>query len=315
MRTVLPAVLTLLPLLMAGPTLAQAASLLTNGGFAEPGDGLAAGWSLELGVGTATAAREDAGGPDGRPCLAVTMPAQGQSDLRTTAGYVELKPDAAYLLTAAIRATNAAGGSHSAELQWFSETAYLARDTAAATVADRWTRVAVGPVRPPEGAKRVIVLLRCYAPGTYAFADIGLWEVGSVPPNVLANPSFESDGNGDGLPDAWEPSGEGARVDTQGARTGQLNVRAEAGAGWRQTGIPVTPATRYELVAATRGDEFGRELRLAVEWTNQQGEALGSEEFTDQTWTGWQVKTLRAVSPPNAARAAAVLQNRGAGTV
>ncbi|MBM3499791.1 MAG: hypothetical protein FJX74_14115, partial [Armatimonadetes bacterium] len=114
-------------------------SLLTNGDFTDPGDGLAAGWHLEAAIGGGTAARREGGGVDDGPHVEVTMPEKGQSDVRP-GGYVTLKPGAAYLLTASVKASNAAGGSHSAELQWFSDQGYLSRDAAGATVADKWAR-------------------------------------------------------------------------------------------------------------------------------------------------------------------------------
>jgi hypothetical protein len=289
--------------------------LLRNGGFDEAGEGLAAGWVLQADVARATAVRRETGGADGGAYVEVTRADKGQCDVRPAAGYVDLKPDAAYLLTAAVKASNAAGGSHSAELQWFGEQGFISRDAAGATVADKWTRVAVGPVKPPESAKRVIVLLRCYEPGTYGFDLVGLWEVGAMPANVLRNPGFESDGDGDGVPDAWTPSGQGARAEAEGAKTGQVNARAEQGAAWRQPDVPVTPSARYELSAATRADEFGREFRLAIEWLGTAGEALGGEELKDQTTKGWQMKTLRATAPAGAARATIVLENAGPGTV
>lgn len=303
----------LLTALCAGACLAQD-SLLTNGDFSDPGDGLAAGWRLEAAIGGGTATRRETGGVEGGAYIEITMPEKGQSDVRT-GGYVTLKPDTAYLLTASVRATNVAGGSHSAELQWFSDQGFISRDAAGATAADRWVRVAVGPVKPPTGATRVIVLLRCYDVGVYGYDSVGLWEVGETPANVLRNPGFESDGDGDGLPDAWTPPGEGARADSEGAKSGQLSARAEAGATWRQTGVPVTPSAKYELQAATRADQFGREFRLAIEWLSAQDEPLGVEEMRDQTWEGWQGKTLRATAPATAARATISLGNTAEGVV
>ncbi|MBM3474752.1 MAG: hypothetical protein FJX75_15925 [Armatimonadetes bacterium] len=300
--------------LSSAPCLAQT-NLLTNGTFDDAGDGLAAGWMLQADVAQATAVRQATGGADGGAYVEVTRPERGQCDVRPTAGFVNLKPDTAYLLTVSVKTSNAAGDSHLAELQWFAEGGFISRTAAGATLADKWARVAVGPVAPPPGATRVIVLLRCYEPGTYGFDSVALWEVGAVPPNVLRNPGFESDGDGDGVPDAWTPSGEGARADADGAKTGQLNARTEPGASWRQAGVAITPSAKYELTASTRADEFGREFRLAIEWLAAGGEALGTAEMKDQTWKGWQVKTLRTAAPPNAARANIVLENTGPGTV
>jgi len=299
----------------AGVSTGQAGNLLSNGSFEEVGEGSAAGWVLQADVRDATAARQATGGADGRAYVEVTRAEKGQCDLRPAAGYVDLKPDTAYLLAAAVKASNPAKGSHAAELQWFGEQGFISRDAAGATVADKWTRVAVGPVKPPEGAKRVIVLLRCYEPGTYAFDTVGLWETQAMPANVLRNPGFESDGDGDGVPDAWEPSGEGATVEPNEPKSGQLCVRTDAGAHWRQRGFPVTPSAKYEFSTATRADEFGREFRLAIEWLTADGEALGTAELKDQTWKGWQVKTLRATAPPAADRATVTIENPGAGTV
>ena len=302
-------------LALAACAYAQPDSLLTNGGFDDAGGDPASGWELRSEVDGATAGRQDAGGVDGGPYIEVTMPAKGQSDVRPSAGGVTLEPDTGYLLTIAVRASNAAEGSHSAELQWFGEQGYITRHEAGATVTDKWTRVAVGPVAPPEGATRVIVLLRCYEPGTYAFDSVGLWEVGAMPANALRNAGFESDGDGDGAPDAWEPQGEGATTDTEGAKSGQLNARAEGAASWRQRDVPVTPSAKYELSAATRADEFGRDLRIAIEWLTAAGDPAGTEELTDQTWKGWQAKTLRATAPAAASHATVVLESSGEGTV
>jgi hypothetical protein len=300
--------------LSSAPCAAQG-NLVTNGTFDDTGDGLAAGWMLQADVAQATAVHRETGGVDGGAYVEVTRTERGQCDVRPTAGFVNVKPDAAYLLTVSVKTSNPAGDSHLAELQWFGEGGFISRSAAGATVADKWTRVAVGPVTPPQGATRVIVLLRCYEPGTYGFDSVGLWEVGALPPNVLRNPGFESDGDGDSVPDAWTPSGEGARADADGAKTGQVNARTEAGASWRQADVPVTPSAKYELAASTRADEFGREFRLVIEWLGTGGETLGAAEMKDQTWKEWQGKTLRATAPANAARANIVLENTGPGTV
>ena len=149
-RTMLWAALPTVTLaLSSGPSAGQAANLLTNGSLNEAGEGLAKGWMLQADVGRSSATRPDTGGADGGPYVEVTLAEKGQCDVRPTAGSVDLRPDVAYLLTAAVKASNAASGSHAAELQWFGEQGFISRDAAQATVAGRWTRVAVGPVKPP----------------------------------------------------------------------------------------------------------------------------------------------------------------------
>ena len=292
------------------------ADLLPNPGFDDPGEGLAAGWTLQSDVGTATATRVDEEGP----FLRVERADKGQADLRPAAGSIPVRGTQAYLLTVRIRSSNVAEASHYAELQWFGPAGFLSRDTGAAHVADRWVTVAVGPVRPPDGATSVAVLLRCYEPGLYDFDDVQLVEVEPMPSNLLTNPGFESDGDGDGAPDAWTLTPAGATWDAESPWTGARSIRlqrpaADAPAAHiRQDTVRVEPGRVYELSAGVKSDVFGRELRLAVEWTKGP-QVLETAEFRDQTFQAWQRKTLRATSPAEADAANVILELVSDGTI
>jgi hypothetical protein len=170
------------------------------------------------------------------------------------------------------------------------------------------------------------VLLRCYAPGTYAFDSLRI-EQGPAPgrgSQVLRNGGFDSDADGNGLPDTWTPQAAetgtlawDAEVQQSGGHSVRIRRPAEAtgpSPAWLQEGIPVTPALRYEFSAATRADTFGRELRLAVEWL-QGGKTIAVEELKDQTTEGWQRKSLRVLAPPAAEQARVLLQALSGGTV
>ena len=297
-------------------------SLLTNGSFEEAGDqGPAEGWRLSADVGDApTVARMTDDGAQRGAFVRVSRTDDGQADVRPVAELAPVEQDKSYLLTARLRVSNAKPGSHSVELQWFGGGRYLGRATAAATVADTWVQVAAGPVAPPEGCTRAIVLLRCYAPGDYDFDDLGLWAVQAMPENLIKNPGFESDADGSGVPDDWAPSPEGTQWDAEVAATGphsaKLTRPGESGPvpAWRQNGVPVEPGRRCELSAAVRCDVFGRDFRMAVEWTAG-GEIISTDEMSDQTTTGWQRKTLRAIVPAGADRANVVMELLSDGTL
>ena len=306
---------------VAMPAMA-ADSLLTNGSFEEAGDqGLPGGWRLSADVGDApTVARmTDEGGHLGA-FVRLSRTSDGQADVRPVAGFVAVDQNASYLLTARLRVSNTAPGSHGVELQWFGGGRYLGRATVAAAVADTWVQVATGPVAPPEGCTRAVVLLRCYAPGSYDFDDVGLWAVPGMPQNLLKNSGFESDADGNGLPDDWVPSPETAKWDAEMAATGSFSVTLtrQGGAGqvaaWRQDGLPVEPGRRCELSAAVRCDVFGRDFCMTVEWMAR-GEIIDTEKMSDQTTTGWQRKTLRAIVPPRADRANVVFELLSEGTL
>jgi len=320
------AVVFFLTLAFAGAAAAEG-NLLPNGTFETADAQLAEGWSFQADVGEAQGTRQEKGGVDDSACLEATRAKAGQCDFRPVAGMISVKPDAAYLLTCSVRTSNPAGGSHSIELQWFGPNGFISRDNAGANVAGKWVRVAVGPVAAPKGADRVIPLLRCYAEGTYGFDSVVLWEVPPLPKNSLQNPGFESDGDGDGVPDGWQPAiGQGAPADAAAwdgtvARTGQHSVRlalpagaANARGSWVQREVPVTPSTRCELSAAVNSDRFGREVRIAVEWMKN-GEVLSIDELKDQTSASWQRKTLRALVPPEVDRANVIVELCGEGTV
>jgi len=297
-------------------------SLLTNGSFEEAGDqGLAEGWRLCADVGdapTVTRITDEGGHPGAFVRLSRTS--DGQADVRPVAGFVAVDQDASYLLTARLRVSNAAPGSHGVELQWFGDGRYLGRATVAAAVADTWVQVATGPVAPPKGCTRAVVLLRCYAPGSYDFDDIDLWAVPGMPDSLLKNSGFESDADGNGVPDDWVPSPGTAKWDAEMAATGSHSValtrQGEAGqvAAWRQDGVPVEPGRRCELSAAVRCDVFGRNFCMTVEWMAR-GEIIDTDKMSDQTTTGWQRKTLRAIVPPGADRANVVFELRSEGTL
>ena len=296
--------------------------LLTNGSFEEAGDqGPAEGWRLSADVGDApTVVRMTDDGAQRGAFVRVSRTDDGQADVRPVAELAPVERDTSYLLTARLRVSNAKPGSHSVELQWFGGGRYLGRATAAATVADTWVQVAAGPVAPPEGCTRAIVLLRCYAPGDYDFDDLGLWAVQAMPENLLKNSGFESDADGSGVPDDWAPSPEGTQWDAEVAATGphsaKLTRPGESGPvpGWRQNGVPVEPGRRCELSAAVRCDVFGRDFRMAVEWTAG-GEIISTDEMSDQTTTGWQRKTLRAIVPVGADRANVAVELLSEGTL
>ena len=301
-------------------------NVLPNGTFEKPQNDLAEGWLFQADVGEAVGVRREKGGVDDSANLGATLAKAGQCDFRPAAGMAAVRPQAAYLLTCSVRASNVEGGSHSIELQWFGPNGFISRDIDAAKVTGKWVRVAVGPVAPPKGADKVVPLLRCYGAGTYGFDSVGLWEVTPLPKNALQNPGFESDGDGDGVPDGWQAvPGDGAPADAaawdaQVAHTGQYSVRLRLPAGatarpaWVQKGVSVTASARYELAASVTSDRFGREMRMAVEWVKG-GKVLSTDEFRDQTSGGWQRKTVRALAPPQAEQANVVLQLTGEGSV
>lgn len=305
-----------------------AAELLANGSL-DQGDGaVPSAWDFQRDVGQGAGRWRSDGGTANSGCLEVTVTKAGQCDFRPAEGAVPLEPGNAYLLTAAIKASTVAAGSHSVELQWFGDTGFISRDIAAAAVKDRWVSVAVGPVTPPDGASSVYVLLRCYATGTYAFDDVRLEASPGVAAgrNLLHNSGFEADADGDGVPDNWEPAPPIAGGDTPAwersvRHSGAHSVRSQRPEGvaanhglWSQSGVAVTPALRYELSAATRADAFGRGFRLAIEWL-QGGKVVAVDELTDQTTEGWQRKALKALAPPTAEQARVTLQAQGTGTV
>ncbi len=297
-----------------------AGDLPANGGFEIAEDAFAQGWVLERATGQAQVERRTDGAAEGEAYARIEQTQAGQSDLRPAAGFVAVRPGSAYLLTAAVRASDVTAGSHALELQWFSGETFLRRDAAAAVVGGAWVRVALGPILTPEGATRVIPLLRCYAAGSYDFDDVRLDEVAGMPESVLANPGFEADADGDGLPDGWTLSPSGVALDPTTAASGRCGIRTAretddaAPAFVRQAYTSVEPGRAYELSAATRCDTFGREFRLALEWWK--GETLlETAEFADQTFEAWQRKRVASTCPPEATRAEVVLELTSTGTV
>ncbi|MHB0958138.1 MAG: hypothetical protein ACYC0X_11710 [Pirellulaceae bacterium] len=307
-------------LVMAMPAMAVD-NLLTHGSFDEPGDqGLAEGWRMSADAGDApTVARMTEADRPGA-FVRLSRTSDGQADMRPAAELIPVQQKASYLLIARLRVSNAAPGSHAVELQWFGDERYLGRATAAAEVTDTWVQVAAGPVTPPEGCTRAAVLLRCYAPGNYDFDDLGLWAVQAMPENLVKNAGFESDADGSGTPDDWAPSPEGTTWDTElsatGSHSAKLSRQAEAAQApaWRQNDVPVEAGRRCELSAALQCDVFGRDFRMTLQWTAR-GEVIDTHSMSDQTTTGWQRKTLRAIVPPGAERANVVIELLSEGTL
>lgn len=310
----------MVPVLTCAMIALTGADLPANGGFEIGQATQASEWAFGCAAGQASAERLEEGAAEGAAYVRVTQTGEGQSDLRPSAGFTTVTPGATYLLTARVRASSVAEGSHAIELQWFSGAGFLSRSAGQARVPDRWVRVAVGPVRAPEGAVSVIPLLRCYAAGTYDFDDVRLVEVPGMPGSVLANPGFETDADGDGLPDGWTVSPLGAALDLTMAASGQCAVRTTRESAdsppalVRQALNSVEPGRAYEFSAATRCDAFGREFRIAIEWWS--GETLHSvAELRDQTFEAWQRKQVTSTCPPEATRAEVVLELASAGTV
>ncbi len=308
-------------ILSAMPALA-ADNLLANGSFEEAGNqGLPSAWRLSADVGDApTVVRVTNEGGHPGTFLRLSRTSDGQADVRPVAGILPVEQSTCYLLSARIRASSIRPGSHAVELQWFGAGHYLGRATATAVVADRWVQVATGPVAPPEGCTGAIVLLRCYAPGRYDFDDVGLWAVPLMPQSLLKNSGFESDADGNGVPDGWVPSPKTAQWDAETAATGAHSAKltcpggASHAAVWRQDGVPVEPGRRWELSAAVRCDVFGRDLAISVEWTRD-GKLIDTDQMSDQTSSRWQRKTLQTIVPPEADRANVVIELRSEGTL
>ncbi len=312
----------LLSLTVVAMPAVAADSLLPNGSFEKADDeGQAEGWQLSSQDGAATTVSRvpDEGGQRGA-FVRLSRTTDGQADLRPAAGSVAVDQNASYLLTGRLRVSNAEKGSHGVELQWFGDGKYLGKASVAATVADTWVQVAAGPVAPPDGCTRGIVLLRGYAPGTYDFDDVNLWSVQGISSNLLKNSGFESDADGNGAPDDWVSSPETSEWDAEVAATGSHGVKltrqgeTDPVAAWRQDGVPVEPGRRCELSAAVRCDVFGRDLSMTVEWTAR-GKVIHTDKMSDQTFASWQRKTLRAIVPPGADRANVIIEMPSAGTL
>ena len=135
--------------------------------------------------------------------------------------------------------------------------------------------------------------------------------------NFAVNPSFETDGNHDDLPDGWRPSAFDSPAilewNSTTARTGSrsLMIRDSFREGetrdWKQcTGRwsspprPITPGTEYSLSVWIKTDGVTSKANAHLAW--QQGSRWLSEIPTDSVTgtTDWKRVTVRGIAPENA---------------
>ncbi len=139
--------------------------------------------------------------------------------------------------------------------------------------------------------------------------------------NLLANPGFELDADGDGLPDRW-PSQSAFVADSPAgeAHSGERALRITSGYDdftplCVQRGIDVQVDKTYELSAWAKTSEPGVQFRIYVEWTTGGRWLSGILPWTEGSGQ-WQQVSLRFTPQVGSAGSAyCVLQLKGKGSV
>jgi uncharacterized repeat protein (TIGR01451 family) len=130
-------------------------------------------------------------------------------------------------------------------------------------------------------------------------------------PNLLQNPGFEADADGDTVPDNWISSGQFTRDNTlvhSGAYSGMQEAVDSSSYTVSQTiarlavGKTYTFSGYVQIVPAVRGTFL---VSLEVEWLDSGGNSIGTA--TIKTYTRgvnrWDLATQNLVAPPGAAKA------------
>lgn len=199
------------------------------------------------------------------------------------------------------------------------------------------------------GTARIEVILYQMGEGTLYYDDVSLealaqWTRGAeatatstatvsvTPLPILRNPSFETDENTDGLPDAWNKAIHGDNFEValsdEMSHEGQRSIRITGlpEHGSRACVVQTTPATKaapaFRVRFFIRGEGEAAVL-LRYHWTNAAGEAGDSAEtmvVQGIAANEWTEKTLDFGAPPEAVQAGAtrlelILYQRGTGSL
>jgi len=131
--------------------------------------------------------------------------------------------------------------------------------------------------------------------------------------NLVANPGFEADANGDGTPDGWSKHALFTRVNAPahgGSFAGQFRATANGSGSVGQT-VSITAGTRFEFAgwvqAPTTSDPFT--FQLKVQW-RAGGTVLSTvvvKKFADDTAGEWQPFTNSLASPAGSTNARVIM--------
>ncbi|MCD4825099.1 MAG: heparinase II/III family protein [Phycisphaerae bacterium] len=133
--------------------------------------------------------------------------------------------------------------------------------------------------------------------------------------NMITNPGFEADSNGDGIPDGWRKlAGKNSPPvlftrDGKVKRSGKYSVSIRkdkpAGAGWWRQTVSLKPNAKYELVVYVKGRkvEGARGARVQIWFRDKNGKQARREYCsTSSAGTfGWKRTVHRFTTPENTA--------------
>src|SRR3954470_8199324 len=132
---------------------------------------------------------------------------------------------------------------------------------------------------------------------------------------VLPNPGFETDHDGNGVPDGWVPIGGDVRTDAASAHSGSRSLRvtgADAAAAASAVRVAV-PSEVYEYAALAKLDNVDGAFLRAV-FRSDRGRVLATRDSPVLSGTrGWSRLLLTAATPDDAATVSVELHQRGAG--
>ncbi|NLF16064.1 MAG: hypothetical protein GX595_02250 [Lentisphaerae bacterium] len=158
-------------------------------------------------------------------------------------------------------------------------------------------------------------------------AVVVLWALWAVPlgaaENLVRNPGFEVDADGDGLPDGWQCRNRatGSWVEAPAADGGRQVVlskdQAEAASLWLQSDLPMDGGKTYVVQYRVRA-AAGSQYRAYLEWAKADG-SYGSSTTAVANWqdgTGdWQRPMFVVTLPTGIRRPYLVLQLKDVGQV
>jgi hypothetical protein len=118
---------------------------------------------------------------------------------------------------------------------------------------------------------------------------------------LLADPGFEALGQDSAL--GWHAYGQPGSDDTGSqSRGGKTAVRGAPDSGYAQT-VPILTGRIYTFSSYARSDAAGSNVRLQVNWEDEQGHMVDLSIAVFTTSADWRQHDLTAMAPPGSVRA------------
>lgn len=157
----------------------------------------------------------------------------------------------------------------------------------------------------PVGANVARLFVQGHETDRYVwFDDVLIQRVDTHNENLLTNPGFEADVNGDGVPDDWMTDSQPGWHPGQG-RNGSAAARVNGGHNLFQI-IPIKPGVRYQLTQWIKADGDHAMAQLLILWTDDAFEILDASQSSFQVVNTYQRHDC-VIQAPQAEYAAIVM--------